>query len=197
MIFQYDLLFNFLNDKFISHLASGGQMGARYIQITLLVLVVLGGIGGFYFLYRMREHKFFGKIWGFLQGIIDGLLSIGKLKNPVLFIAYSALIWIMYIGMIVVCFRALPETSSLSIWAGPAAVFFGGIAFIVSQGGIGAYPPIVGAVLVLYGVPYEIGFAFGWLVWSLQTAAVIVFGVISFILVSRNFSVTAKPDTTI
>jgi predicted small integral membrane protein len=47
---------------------------------------------------------------------------------------------------------------------------------------------------LLYNVPFNIGFGFGWLAWSVQTAAVIVFGVISFILVSRNFTFHTKPD---
>ena len=184
---QYSLLYKFLNDNLLSKISNGTTSST--IQLLLLLLLAVLGLVVVYILYRMRNHPFISKVWSFLMGIGDGLLSIGKLKNPLLFIFYSLLIWAMYISMIVVCFLALPETSSLNIWTALATVFFGGFAFIVSQGGIGAYPLTVGGVLLIYGVPYEVGFAFGWLVWSLQTIAVIAFGVISFILVSRNFSV--------
>ena len=99
----------------------------------------------------------------------------------------------MYFMMIYMCFSCLPETASLGIWAGMACLFFGGFAFIISPGGLGAYPATIGAVLLIYKVAFTVGFGFGWLVWSVQTAAVILFGVLSFILVSRNFTVTTKP----
>jgi hypothetical protein len=193
---EYDLLIKFLNEKFLSHLSFDTQkLSSSYFLVFIGILIVTL-TGGFFLLYKKKEHPYLAKFWVFVRGMIDGLLSIRRLKNPLLFIFYSALIWGMYTYMIVICYLSLPETSSLGFVSGLAIVFFGGIAFIVSQGGIGAYPPIVGLVLVLYGVPYEVGFAFGWLVWSIQTAAVIIFGVISFILVSRNFSVTTKTSNT-
>ena len=83
----------------------------------------------------------------------------------------------------------------MSVLAGMACLFFGGFAYIISPGGLGAYPATIGAVLLLYGVDFTIGFGFGWLAWALQTAAVIIFGVIYFILVSRNFTFhTSKTD---
>jgi hypothetical protein len=191
LAFEYNLLMKFLNEKFLSHLSFDTQK-LTFFPIAIAVLVLALAIGGFYFLYKMRENPFIAKVWGFGQGIIHGLLSIRNLKNPLLFIFYSMLIWGMYTSMIVICYSSLPETSGMSFVSGLAIVFFGGIAFIISQGGIGAYPPIVGLLLVLYGVSYEVGFAFGWLVWSIQTAGVIFCGVISFILVSRNFTVNQK-----
>jgi uncharacterized membrane protein YbhN (UPF0104 family) len=140
----------------------------------------------------MRDHHILGRVWAFLMGIFHGLASISKLDNPLLFIFYSLLIWFMYFLMIYLCFLGLPETAGLSVWAGMACLFFGGFAFIISPGGLGAYPATIGAVLLLYNVAFTVGFGFGWLVWVVQTAAVIIFGVLSFILVSRNFSVTSK-----
>ena len=189
MVFQYQLLFDLLNTTILAHYSQSLSGGS-----TLLILAVLAivGVGGLYFLYYMRDHHILGKVWQFIVGIIHGLSSIGRLNNPMLFIFYSILIWFMYFLMIFICFRALPETSSMTMWAGLACLFFGGFAFIVSQGGIGAYPATVGAVLVLYHVVFEIGFAFGWLVWTLQTAGVIVMGVLSFMMISRNFSFDKK-----
>jgi hypothetical protein len=142
----------------------------------------------------MRDHHILGKVWSFITGILHGLASILKLDNPLLFIFYSFLIWFMYFMMIYICFLGLPETAHLGVWPGMACLFFGGFAFIISPGGLGAYPATIGAVLVLYKVAFTVGFGFGWLVWSFQTASVILFGVLSFILVSRNFSVTQKPE---
>jgi uncharacterized protein (TIRG00374 family) len=193
---QYDLLMKFLNDKFLSHLSFDmARYTSSYLLLFVAIVLVVVLVGGGYLIYRMRSHPFVVRVLGFVNGMIEGLLSIRKLKNPLLFIFYSVMIWAMYTYMLVICYYSLPETSSMGIVSGLAIVFFGGIAFIISQGGIGAYPPVVGLVLALYGVPYEVGFAFGWLVWSIQTIAVIICGVISFILVTRNFTFnTTKPE---
>lgn len=195
MFFQYELLFSLLNDKILSHYMSGADQSHNSFLGVLLLLLLISIAGGIlYFFYWMREHHIIGRVWTFLQGIWQGLASISKLENPFLFLVYSVLIWVMYFFMLYTCYQALPETAGLNVWSGLACLFFGGFAFIVSQGGIGAYPATLAAVLVLYGIAYEVGFAFGWLVWSLQTAAVILFGVISFILVSRNFTISAKKE---
>ncbi|MCW3126073.1 MAG: hypothetical protein JWO03_1731 [Bacteroidetes bacterium] len=189
LILQYDLLMKFLNEKFLSHLSFDTSKYTSSYFILFIAILLVALISVFiYLFFKMRSHPFVVKLEGFVRGMIDGLLSIRKLQNPLLFIFYSIVIWGMYTAMIVICYNSLPETSSVGAISGFAIVFFGGIAFIVSQGGIGAYPPIVGLVLVLYGVPYEVGFAFGWLVWAIQTAAVITAGVVSLLLVSRNFT---------
>jgi uncharacterized protein (TIRG00374 family) len=193
MLFQYKLLIDLLNKKVLSHYSDTiHQLTSGYKGILLIIVVLLAGIGFFYFLYRMREHSILGIVWRFIAGIMHGLASISKLDNPLLFIFYSFMIWFMYFLMIYLCFWCLPETAPMGVWAGMACLFFGGFAFIISPGGLGAYPATIGAVLLLYKVAFTVGFGFGWLVWVVQTAAVIVCGIISFILVSRNFSVTAK-----
>ena len=191
MIGQYNILIDFFN----KNTATGFyQLVDKWTHGPMLLLLitsvfVIGG-GGLYLLYRMREHPVVAKVWGFAVGIWQGLISITKLERPWLFVFYSILVWVMYFMMIYVCFRALPETSQLSVWSGMACLFFGAFAFIATQGGVGAYPPVIGALLVVYGVEYSVGFAFGWLVWTLQTAAVIIFGLISFMMISRKFKVT-------
>ena len=189
MFFQYKLLFDLLNTTILAHYSE--TLSGTGTMLILFAIASLG-LGSLYLLYRLRHHSVIGRVWQFVKGIFDGLSSIGRLNNPVLFIFYSILIWVMYFLMIFMCFRALPETASLNMWAGLACLFFGGFAFIVSQGGIGAYPATVGAVLVLYHVAFEVGFAFGWLVWSLQTAGVILMGVLALMLISKNFSIEQK-----
>jgi uncharacterized protein (TIRG00374 family) len=195
MAFQYQLLFDLLNNTILAHYSGNiKQLTTGYGGILLIVAIVTLGSGLLYFLYYMRDHHILGKVWSFITGILHGLASILKLDNPLLFIFYSFLIWFMYFMMIYICFLGLPETAHLGVWPGMACLFFGGFAFIISPGGLGAYPATIGAVLVLYKVAFTVGFGFGWLVWSFQTASVILFGVLSFILVSRNFSVTQKPE---
>jgi hypothetical protein len=53
---------------------------------------------------------------------------------------------------------------------------------IVTQGGIGAYPVIVGQILMLYNVNEPSGLAFGWVSWMAQTGIIIIFGLLALLL---------------
>ena len=70
--------------------------------------------------------------------------------------------------------------------------FFGGVAFIATQGGIGSYPLAVQAVLSLYGIAGVVGYAFGWIVWGVQTLLVIVVGLLSLVLISVSNKANTK-----
>lgn len=187
-VVDYGTIIDFFNNTFGNYFAEKFAVISWFHVVLAVVILLAAGAGFLYFLYSNREKKYFSAIWKILQGFIDGLLSIFKLKQPILFIFYSILIWVMYWYMLYLCYGALTETAGLSAMSAVAVVFFGAFAFIISQGGVGAYPPTVGTVLMLYGVPYEVGFGFGWLVWGLQTAAVIICGVIAFMLISRRFT---------
>ena len=118
------------------------------------------------------------------MGIFIGLKSILKTENPVKFIAYSLIIWVCYFLSGYVSFLALPETSQLSPWAGLGVVFFGALAFVAVQGGVGVYPLVVAKFLLVYGIAESIGLSFGWLAWTFQTGLVIFGGIISLIILS-------------
>jgi hypothetical protein len=63
---------------------------------------------------------------------------------------------------------------------------------IVSPGGIGAFPLAVQEVLLIYVVD---NVSFGWLIWGVSTAIVIVVGLFSFLLLvyKNKKSNEAKP----
>lgn len=189
---DYDLAIRFFKANILPQIQAQSQSTTLSYDLAIgaavsgaILLIVLGWLG-----YRYRNHHLIARVWLFAKGMIDGLLSIRNLDKPLLFITYSVLIWASYVYSLYVCYFALAETHSLSLVSSLSIAFFGGIAFIISQGGIGAYPAAVGLVLLLYGVSYEVGFALGWLVWVVQTVLVVICGVISFVLVSRNFTDT-------
>jgi hypothetical protein len=92
------------------------------------------------------------------------------------------LIWALYFAGIYIGFKALPETSVLGIGASFSILFFGTFAFILVQGGIGAYQIIVQNTLVIYGISANVGYALGWIIWSSQTFSVIIGGLISLLI---------------
>jgi hypothetical protein len=78
----------------------------------------------------------------------------------------------------------LPETSDVPIAGVLTGFALGGITIAVTNGGIGAYPLAVQAILVLYEVDKNTAGAFGWIVWTAQTILILILGALSFALIS-------------
>lgn len=165
-------------------------IGELVAKLAIVVLVVgLGALIGWRVITR-SQNKFVSKIRGLIMGLIEGFLSIAKMKNKWAFLAHSCFIWIMYIAMFYVPFLALPETSSAPMSAVLASFVMASFSIVLVQGGIGVYPIAVAQTLTLYGIQYEAGFAMGWIIWVAQTIMIVGFGVVSLILMPI---VNAKP----
>lgn len=180
-IAEYDVLADFFEQNIFKHSTAG--------DTSYLKWVILGGgmvlaLSVWLLMKRFRHNAIIHAVLEKIEGLLDGAKSIFKLKNVWLFILYSILIWLFYTLMVYVCFQALSDTSAVSFNAALTIVFFGGVAFIATQGGIGSYPIAVQAVLSLYGVAGVVGYAFGWIVWSVQTLLVIVVGLLSLVLIT-------------
>ena len=94
------------------------------------------------------------------------------------------MIWFLYLSSIKIGFMALSELTDLGWIPSITILTFGSFAMIVTQGGIGAYQLAVQKTLGFYGINQVVGLAFGWLIWSLQTLLLIIFGPISMGLMS-------------
>lgn len=103
-----------------------------YLKIFIAVLVVAGFIA----LYRFKKEK----LISFAKGILQGLMSVFKLKEKIKFIVYTLGIWICYFfAAYLVCF-ALPETSDFTVADGFFIIAVGTFGMIVpASGGIGAF----------------------------------------------------------
>lgn len=157
--------------------------GKAAVVITLVTIVVF-----IIFRKKIMSSKIWLKLAKLLSGIWEGLKSIIKIKKPLLFIAYSILIWIFYYLMIYFCLLSLPETSKLGLMVGLSALVIGSIGIMITPGGIGLYPVLIAETLVLYGITSEsgIGIAIGWITWSAQTIMIIIVGALSLLIVSAN-----------
>ena len=60
----------------------------------------------------------------------------------------------------------------------------GGFSIAATNGGIGLYPIAVAGALALFGIAEEPATAFGWIMWTTQTAMIILFGGLSFLLLA-------------
>jgi hypothetical protein len=160
---------------------------------SLLILLFLGAAGAtlFYVLLKKSKNTLLSKIRSFLKGLLQGVLSIFKMKYKWAFMAHTLFIWLLYIGMFWVIKFTVPETIFLTISQLLVAFVFGAFAMTATNGGIGLYPIAVSSALAIFGISSTSGDAFGWIMWISQTLMVVVFGAISFLilpLLNRNNS---------
>ena len=134
------------------------------------------------FLYiKKGKSNFALKIKTFFLGLKDGATSIFKMKNKWAFIFHTVFIWAMYVAMF---WATIPAVNGLEVPLGGVLIGFiaGGFSIAATNGGVGLYPVAVAGALALFGIDKVTGNAFGWIMWTAQTAMIIVFGGLAFLL---------------
>ncbi len=177
LLIGYARLRHYILEKFWMPVSGKVTPGILFISGLLFFLFVLGAWG--YFRYRNKEKKEAEK--NLLDGFVDGLKSVAQVERPVLFILISLSIWVCYFLMLQVAFWAFPATEQLGPAACLSVFIFGTFGMIVTPGGIGAYPTLVGQTLLLYGIEESAGISFGWIVWGAQTLVFLIIGPLSLI----------------
>ena len=166
---QFDFIYELLTKNF----------NPIKISISLVILIV-----GFYILssfVKKATSGFLLKIKTFFAGLKEGVTSIFKMKNKWAFIFHTLFIWVMYVAMF---WATIPAIEGLNVPLGGILIGFiaGGFSIAATNGGIGLYPIAVAGALALFDIPTEPATAFGWIMWTAQTAMIIVFGGLAFLL---------------
>ena len=168
---QTDIILEFLEEKGIGLTAS-------------LLIIALGifGLGLMLIFLKRSESRFAQKLRAFLKGLLDGLLSVFKMKRKWSFVLHTIFIWAAYVGMFWIIKYTVAETVGLSLSELLVGFIAGAFAITTTNGGIGLYPIAVSKSLEIFGISAVSGDAFGWIMWISQTLMVVVFGAISFLL---------------
>ena len=165
--------------KFIANVSN--DINKIIISIILLMLMLILLVWIF---KKMSSFKLVIKAKELFKGILQGIVSIRHVQNKPLFIFYTLLIWFFYLYSIKFGFLALKELVDLGWVPSLTILTFGSFAMIATQGGIGAYQLAVQKTLSLYGISQVGGLAFGWLIWSVQTILLLIFGPLSILLMA-------------
>ncbi len=133
--------------------------------------------------HKLKTNVVFNKLSGFMRELVEGLLSIRKLKKRTQFVVSTLAIWVLYFFMTYVVIFSLEETAGLSITAGFTLLVLGGIGMATPvQGGIGAFHYLVSAGLLLYGIPEDDGIFFALLLHTTNSLAIMALGLVSFFI---------------
>lgn len=171
-LMQADLV----KDYFFKDTASGSLQ-----SIIVLAFLLIAAVFSYRFIQKAK-HPFLIKVKDFINGIIEGAISIFKMKKKWPFIFHTIFIWVMYVLMFYVVSFALPETSHLPFGAIIVGFVVGGISMALTNGGLGTYPIFVASVLILYNIEENPARAFGWIMWTAQTLMILLFGGLSFLI---------------
>ncbi len=160
------------------------ELATKNFNLLKIGIGILGLIASviFFILFIKKANKGIGlKIKVFIKGLVEGVMTIFKMKKKWPFIFHTIFIWLMYVLMF---WATIPAIDGLSVPIGGILVGFiaGGFSIAATNGGLGTYPVAVMGAFLLFGIPKELGTEFGWVMWTAQTAMIIIFGGLSFLL---------------
>tara|TARA_R110002096_G_scaffold78772_2_gene185242 strand:+ start:6685 stop:7638 length:954 start_codon:yes stop_codon:yes gene_type:complete len=169
LFLQFDFIYGFLVETFN--------------PTKLLIAAVIGSVLMIFVIRFIKKgrSKLALKIKTFVNGLVEGALSIFKMKKKWAFIFHTLFIWAMYLLMFYVTSFSLEQTQNIPF----AAILIGFIAasfsIAATNGGIGSYPEAIVLAFTLFNLPEEPSRAFGWIMWASQTLMIIILGGLSLI----------------
>jgi len=177
--FQFDIIMDFLSG------ASGDSdepgSSKAWIWIALGAMAILA-IAFFYLRKKLSHLQLMQKIDQLYKGFISGLISLTRIKKPLIFLVHSINIWVMYFAMVYLCFFAFEPTAHLGVDAGLTVLMISTIAVILpAPGGLGTFHTFVPMGLLLYDIPQDEGLSYATIAHASQMLMFVFFGTISLI----------------
>ncbi len=184
-IIEFKVLSKVLTDNFQDKIL---LLWNNKLLITLLIVVLLSlAIIGFFlfkkYKYQIYRNPLMLKFRSLIRSLLDGFLSVRKLKTPFLFWISTLVIWVMYFLMTYEVFFAFEPTMHLGVKAGIIILIVGGLGMATPvQGGVGAFHLFVSGALIMYGISESNGEFFAFVLHTSQFLFMIVAGGISFFI---------------
>jgi uncharacterized protein (TIRG00374 family) len=182
LFLEFDILYNFFDENFISPMASKIEGFGLVILIILVAFLLLAVFAIFRFKHVLLRSALAGKVLTMILGFVDGFKSVFKLKSPGQFISSTLLIWVLYYLNTFSFLMAFTETANLGFAAVMSILVIGTFGFAAPvSGGIGAYHLFVAKGLALYGISSVAGGIFGFVSHGMQMIMILVVGSLSLL----------------
>ncbi len=151
-------------------------------KLMVFAIVAVFGFIAFILIWVYSNWKIVSTLKEKFSGLIEGMMSVVKMKNKWWYLFHSFFIWFIYILTFYTTIFALKETSHIGFGAVIIGFVIGSLAIGFTNSGFGAFPLLIAEIFMLYGIPDTVGTAFGWLAWTSQTLLMIVLGGLSLLL---------------
>ena len=169
LFLEFDYIYAFFAEKF--NIQTLVIAGIGFLAVALV----------FALFFKKSKSKFAKKIRAFVNGLLEGVFSIFKMKQKWAFIFHTIFIWLMYVLMFYVTTFAVPEISNIPFAAVLIAFISASFTIAATNGGIFVYPLAIGVAFSLFDIPETPSIAFGWIIWTAQTLIIIILGSLSFL----------------
>ncbi len=187
IILQFDKIMEFVKYNVLKPIyesiilkIAGGNTTILFIVLAVVFISI-----ALFFCFRKYIRKRSPKlIVKFVEGLKEGITSIGKLKQKKIFIFYTLLIWVCYYLMTYFWFFIFEETSVLTWGACLSILTIGtiGRSVPIQGGGMGAYHFLVMSVVMLYGMTEDWGKDLATLIHAGQTFFTFVMGLVGLLI---------------
>jgi hypothetical protein len=115
---------------------------------------------------------------------MEGIKSIAKLENKWIFAGHTLFIFVMWLFMLYVIFKAYPPTEHLSLETGMITFLMGGLAMLAPvQGGIGPWHFMVYETLFIYGIDKADGKVFALIAHASTNLIYLVLGLAALLVI--------------
>jgi hypothetical protein len=168
-VLEFEFIYAFFASKFNASTLIIGAVVLIALAVLLYVFIVRSG------------SEIALKIKEFIGGLVEGALSIFKMKKKWAFIFHTIFIWVMYLAMFYITTFALPELENIPLAAILIGFILASFSIAATNGGIGSFPEAIVIAFALFNIAEDPSRAFGWIMWSTQTLIIIVLGGISLI----------------
>jgi uncharacterized protein (TIRG00374 family) len=169
MILQFEFIVNFFAGKF-------------NLQSLGIGLILVFAFFAFLIFIKKHQSNLALRIKNFLKGILEGAMSIFKMKNKWLFLAHTIFIWVMYLTMFYVTTLAIPGLNFIPFAALLVGFILASFSIAATNAGIGSFPEAIVIGFSLFSLPEDPSRAFGWIMWASQTVMIAVIGGLSLLL---------------
>jgi len=169
LLYEFESIYEFFSSRF------------HPLKMIIGSIILLGIAILFWIFVRRSASNFAVKIKTLVDGLIEGLMTIFKMKNKWAFIFHTVFIWAMYILMFYITTFSIEETKYIPMAAILLGFISASFSIAATNGGIGSYPVAVYAAFSMFSIAKEPSIAFGWIMWASQTLMIIVLGGLSLI----------------
>lgn len=186
---ETSIIFKRIKESFVGTSSEDGGSGFWMYAFIVFGFILLGLL----LIKRIRQ-----RVLEFLNSLKEGLSSIFKVKQYWAYLFHTLIIWISYLVMFALPFYAIEGTSNVPFSGMLLAFSFGALGISFTNGGMGAYPLLIGITTAYYlqkqGVENAeaIGNALGMVIWATQTIFLILLGLISLVLMPRKYNTDEK-----
>lgn len=168
---------------------------SRFTSTGILVSVICAVCIVALLVFLIKKLSVMRKVKAMMQGLLEGILSLRRVKDIPLYLIYSLGIWVCYFLHYYLTFYCFGFTEHLGLAAGIVSFITGSIAVIVpTPNGAGPWHFAVKTILVLYGLGATQAIVFALIVHTVQTGLLVLLGIYGWIVLQFTPGIAGQPD---